>query len=146
MASNPKRKPWDQLSPNYQKRLLRKGIGPEQHANPLTQLFEARGKKSAADEKYGRQRRSFIKKYTREYGDITTAFGDEGKFPAVPDAKTFGDLFDHISKTRGKEAIERQQRAEKFYDKGEFDKARHEWENRDTDLPDWMFYYHGAFH
>lgn len=37
------------------------------------------------------------------------------------------------------------QRMHDLYDKGLHADARRLWEQRDTSLPEWMFYYHGAF-
>jgi hypothetical protein len=50
-------------------------------------------------------------------------------------------------KDRGKimDAIHNQKRMEAEYMSGEINAARDAWLSRDDDLPEWMFYYHGAF-
>lgn len=42
-------------------------------------------------------------------------------------------------------AIDSQRRMAKLYDQGRSADARALWEKRDQSLPEWMFYYHGAF-
>lgn len=129
------RKPWDQLSPTYQRRLLSKGIGPQQHANPSTSLHQARGKVSPQHESYLRRVNTFVARYEKLYGSI----GD------VPDAPDFREAFKGLSTSDGDKAMRLQLRMEKYYDNGDFRKASDLWETRDPTLPEWMYYYHGHF-
>lgn len=43
------------------------------------------------------------------------------------------------------DAISLQQEIQKAFLSGDVEAARRLWETRDQTLPDWMFYYHGAF-
>jgi hypothetical protein len=54
-----KRLSWDQLSPKYQERLLRNGIGPAQHAAGAS-IAAARGKGTESREAFGKRVTKFL--------------------------------------------------------------------------------------
>jgi hypothetical protein len=43
------------------------------------------------------------------------------------------------------DAINAQKRMEEYFHAGRMEEARRLWDQRDTSLPEWMFYYHGMF-
>jgi hypothetical protein len=43
------------------------------------------------------------------------------------------------------DVIREQERAESLYANGDTAAAQHVWENRNHNVPEWMYYYHGVF-
>lgn len=43
------------------------------------------------------------------------------------------------------DVIKEQERAEKLYAKGDMAAAQTIWENRNHDVPEWMYFYHGVY-
>lgn len=117
------RKSWDQLSENYRKRLIRKGITPQQHAAGVS-LKKARGHDEKT--KLNDWVTSFAQFYGREPGDVWEAIREYG--------------FDRVYK-----ASRLQIKMQDAYHAGQLHKAHQLWLTRDTGLPNWMNFYHGYF-
>jgi hypothetical protein len=127
------RRTWEQLSPAYQARLRKQGIGPEEHASGVP-LHKARGKQSpqaeAEQRKWYRHINKFANRFARYYG---------------VDADDVKDAVKELGKPEAQRALALQERMEELYHEGRQEEARQLWESRDRSLPDWMFFYHGAF-
>jgi hypothetical protein len=127
-----RRKGWDNLSDSYRKRLQRSGITKSKY-NSGRPLAKARGHTSRARETQIRQVDKFIERYQSTYEFLS---------------EDYDELREELRRMRPgetKRALEQQREAQKLYDSGEIIKARRIWEKRDKRLPDWMFYYHGAW-
>lgn len=128
-----RRKPWDELSPDYRRRLERHGITAEKHSSGA-RIEKARGKKSRTYEReYSKERRTiqrFIDRmqdyYGRDEEDIREVIADYGLL-------------------RVSQAADLQRQMQELYEDGYIEAARRLWETRDIDLPEWMHYYHGGF-
>jgi hypothetical protein len=92
--------------------------------------FKARGHGSAAKERVERQVRKMYR---------TAKPGEE------VDPKSVYD----VAKEKGWDVVENalglRKRAEDAYMSGDFERAHRLWAERNPDLPDWMFNYHGYF-
>lgn len=133
-----KRKAWDQLSPAYQTRLRRNGIGPEEHAAGAS-LHKARGQTSRESENTRRrERRAQLRAFRRWAKRHAEVYGvDED------------DAYEWLRDSDGDEAdatillqreLEQQYMSE--HDEGDYSK----WEtDRDHNAPEWMYWYHGAW-
>lgn len=131
MAS--RRKSWDQLSPTYRERLQRQGITPEQHAEGVS-LAGARGQGSSQKENERRRQQRKIRKWSKLYSRFYYRDEDEIR-----------EELEEYDREQVVEAIDLQLLMQELYDRGEISKAHALWEMRDTDMPEWMYFYHGAF-
>lgn len=118
-----KRKAWEDLSPQYRKRLQRAGITKRQHESG-TGLVKARG------HQYTKPFNDWIAFNARMYGR------DEQMMRAELAGFKKAEIF---------AGIQLQQKAEAAYNEGRLAEATRLWKMRDRSLPDWMFYYHGYF-
>lgn len=133
----PRRKSWDDLSPNYRKRLARSGITAEQYNSGTANLAKARGHSSTAKENARRRELRSIRRAAKEYAE---------KY-YLNEAEVYAELR-KLSEAEALEHIREQIEAEEAYDQGQTSKATHIYtNNRSKDpSPEWMFYYHGYFH
>lgn len=130
---NPRRKGWETLSPGYRSRLERGGITEDLYRRGAS-LVKSRGhtstRKEAEDKYFYRDRNKFIKHVAVNYGKDE----DEVK-----------EALEGISRTEIEDLISRQRQAEKDYNNGDSTTGKRQWEGRNTNLPDWFFYYHSLF-
>ena len=92
--------------------------------------YKARGHGSRQEERIEKQAREFLHS-TGEWGNHSTA--------EIKDlAREYG--YDVVE-----EALSLQARAQDAYYDGDMQLAHELWAERNPDLPDWMFHYHGAF-
>lgn len=61
------------------------------------------------------------------------------------DAESVKDELSEYNKRAVVDAIVLQRHMQQAFMSGDVDAARRMWEARDQSLPEWMFYYHGAF-
>lgn len=132
------RKSWDELSPAYRARLERAGIGSREHAAGAS-LHKARGHKTMQHEKTQRiqnrvARDTFAQRWAGQYARLYGRPVDEVRRELA-----------RIPVTRLNKGLRRQVEMQRLYDQGLFDEATEMWEQRDTSLPEWMFFYHGYF-
>lgn len=127
-----RRKGWDNLSESYRARLQRSGITRSKY-NSGRSLSKARGHTSRARETQTRNVDKFIDRYQQTYPFLTE------------DYDQLREELRSMSPSDARKALEQQKEAQRLYDSGEIKKARRIWERRDQRLPDWMFYYHGAW-
>lgn len=87
------RLPWNQLKPDYQKRLLRKGIGPREHAGGAS-IKDGRGHKNTPERNVWRRKAIAA--------DIKTQIKNFDKLPAA-EAETIGRqwVLGFMSKSKG---------------------------------------------
>jgi hypothetical protein len=123
------RKGWDQLSTNYRSRLERKGVGKTAYESGAS-LQQARGHKSAGHESTRRIINDFIRRMELYYGR---------------DPDDTREALAEYSTAQVAAGVRRQRDSERAYDRGHMQLAKDLWEQRDQSLPDWMFFYHGAF-
>jgi hypothetical protein len=130
------RKAWDDLSPAYRARLVRKGVTEESHKAGAS-LSQARGHKSRAEENERRRVLRQIDKYVERYGKeySLTAKGKQV-------------LKDHLRAHKTADAIDHmwiQESAYELFMAGHLQQAGAAWSLREKDAPEWMFWYHGPF-
>lgn len=119
------RQTWEQLTPVYRARLERNGITKEQHESGAS-LAKARGH----DE---RQK-------------LTDWVGRFARLYSLPDtAESIEEVIEEHGFAATYKAMRQQQRAEELWNKGRTGEAHMIWLNRNRDMPEWMFFYHGYF-
>ncbi len=127
------RKGWDLLSPAYRARLERKGITEQGYAGGQS-LSAARGHISATVESdRARFRRSVERFKTR----LVLFYGR--------DEEEIEEVLDGLSRSEIEDLMSTQRDAERLYDSGLRDEASAIYVERHRDLPDWLYFYHGAF-
>lgn len=124
------RKAWESLTPKYRKSLENKGITKHLHesGNPLPRTRS----------KYSQDIDKYIERYQLLYGDIERPY-------TTPELAEMRDAYRQLSSAQGRKAMRLQRQAEDYYHNAEYKKAEKRWRDRDLSLPEWMFYYHGAF-
>jgi hypothetical protein len=135
------RKPWEQLSPQYRSRLLRRGISQQQHESGVP-LHVARGHISVADESRQRLIRQFLRTYARD--------GEAPRLWAEPwvtiDADEIRQWFAQMSTADIRNYIQSRRQAERLYIQGHTDRATGVFaRSGGSGQPEWMWFYHGLF-
>lgn len=127
-----RRKSWDELSPQYRARLERQGITRERHSEGVS-LHSARGHTSKereyTDARYRRAVRDFAERQALYY---------------YRDKKEVLDQLKSMPRSDVERIIENQRQAENSYQFGG-ERTPGFWESRDTEYPEWLYYYHGVF-
>jgi hypothetical protein len=121
-----RKKAWGDLAPSTRKKYERYGIDAARHA---------RGDSP-------RMISDWIKHQERMYGWV-----DEGEnvySMVVNGEEQIGEL-SPSDRAEILDMIRDQQRAERAYDQGDTATASDIWANRNRNLPEWMYYYHGMF-
>ncbi len=120
-----RRKAWDELAPSTKARYRRAGIDEERH--------------SRGDHPTTIQR--WLDHQERMYG-----WSDDGsrEFSVVVNGTEYRDSLPS-DRSALLDLIREQKRAEALYQSGDAVAARNIWENRDPDVPEWMYFYHGVF-
>lgn len=127
------RKGWDALSDTYRDRLVRGGIDRGSYESGAS-LHGARGHKSAATESWFRDTNKFARETAWHAGDQANLSVEKVK----REIRSMG-------RREGSKHIAHQRKLIRLYERGETQAARALWEQRDTSLPDYLFYYHGVF-
>lgn len=120
-----RRKTWDALAPSTRARYTRAGINEERHN---------RGDTPRTVQKWIETQQALYGWEDLGDGEYSMTVNGQEHEDSLPEQR--GELLD---------LIRDQERAQAAYARGDFDTAREIWENRDPDLPEWMYYYHGVF-
>jgi hypothetical protein len=131
------RKRWEDLSPDYRKRLERNGITEAKHASGAG-LAKARGKKSANYERHQSRLRKFAKIYADTYHGFAPAEHAKSRQEVL-------QVLRAMPQKQAQNVMRRQAEALEAYLRGDSAKGRRLWNRRNKRLPDWLYYYHGAF-
>jgi hypothetical protein len=135
------RKGWDAITDEYKRRLTRAGIDRSAYESGAS-LSQARGHTSTQWESWKRHEKKvdqFVKEYQRIYDYSSTDTYTR------PDFEQLRQTLKGMSPSKADKIMREQRKMQEYYDKGEIRKARRIWDHRDRSLPDYMFYYHGAF-
>jgi hypothetical protein len=126
---------WEDLSPNYRKRLQRQGISQSDYESGAS-LAKARGHRTTEEENKRRRQLRKLRKFAKKQEDWYYRDADE-----VYEELKGKDLDLILSQ------IENQEEAERLWLQGDLLPARFQWLMRDPtdELPDWMHYYHAFF-
>lgn len=142
-----RRKAWEDLSPQYRRRLEKAGIGREEHSRGQS-LYRARGhgkaEQARADRAYQRRLDAFVERYSDTYGDSLGNIRDSGNVE-----HSRADLrraLEGLPREEVEDIIRRQEEAEERWSRGDKDVAQRLYATRPRQALEWMFYYHGAFH
>lgn len=124
-----RRKGWDELSPQYRRRLERAGVDRAAHEGGAS-LHKARG------HLYDRMLHEYARDVERYYN--------------IPRSQVIAEIRGDVSSGEYSwrdiaQAIELQHQMQELYEQGRIDEARALWEMRDVELPEWLFFYHGVF-
>jgi hypothetical protein len=129
------RKSWDDLSPAYRARLVRKGISEEQH-RAGAQLSAARGHTSTSKENERRRAVRRIRKHSEVYAEEYGLDEDEVREQLM-----------RLPTQQALDIITLQEASYELFMEGQIQAAGAVWfmSPREHDVPDWIYYYHGPF-
>lgn len=129
MATQSRRKSWDQLSPAYRKRLERAGVTKEAHAAGAG-LHKARGHGSKQKESFTRRRAKWMEK-------MATA--------TSRDVDDIEEEMNHLSLVEQDKLMRHQEKAEELYRMHRLTEASDAFQDylNDLGLPWWMIAYRG---
>lgn len=120
-----RRKTWDQLAPSTKQRYTRAGITEQRHN---------RGDSPRTISRWLEQQESLYGWADEGGGEYSISVNGQEFEDSLPTDR--GELLD---------LIRDQERAQAAYARGDTETARQIWENRDPNVPEWMYFYHGAF-
>lgn len=127
------RKGWDALSNAYRERLIRGGVDKAGYDAGMP-LQGARGHMTAGKEQWMKDSNKFAHETVWHSGKDSRLTVDRVR----REVRSMG-------KQRGSRHISEQRRMIRLYERGETEAARALWEQRDTSLPDYFYFYHGVF-
>ena len=129
------RKAWSDLTPGYRARLERSGVTEASHSRGVPI-------KAAQHNAYMDLVNAYSPDFERMYGRTSR----DNPRPGRPwNAPNIADVLKNLSPAKGRAFIKEQLAAQRYYDRGELAKAQRKWQQRDRSLPEWMYFYHGAF-
>jgi len=134
------RKGWHNLSDAYRERLIRNGIGPTEYAEGEA-LHGARGKGSANKEAFYRRAARFAR---AEMKPKSSRLGVATPVPGRTE-HSIRERIKSMGSARGTEYMTQVRQMTRLYERGDHEQARRMYEARDTNLPNYMFFYHGIF-